>query len=280
MSRILKGLRFAAGAGLGLSFGWAFTRRSPRQLPPVELLSVEPLLDRMERMEAEMDRQTRRFSERTSVLERTILEQSISIRSLRQTAEEADAAMRRVIEVVERLSERTPAATSPASFEALLGKALENPRPPNAAKVKLPLAGILIGLLAVGLSQARLSADEGLWPYNQFPAEALKQKYAFDAAPGFLDELRLSSVRIGSAGAGSFVSAKALLLTTRQMVNAVPAKIAGGLFGRAAWRSATPLSRSLKRTARPARATYAPWWRSSPAAAMISIGTNVIAICA
>ena len=38
-----------------------------------------------------------------------------------------------------------------------------------------------------------LLADEGLWPYNQFPADALKQKRDFTAPPGFLDQLRLSS---------------------------------------------------------------------------------------
>ena len=66
-----------------------------------------------------------------------------------------------------------------------------------------------------------LLADEGLWPYNQFPADALKQKRDFTAPPGFLDQLRLSSVRIGD-GSGAFVSPRGLLLTNRQMAAACP----------------------------------------------------------
>jgi hypothetical protein len=59
-------------------------------------------------------------------------------------------------------------------------------------------------------------ADEGLWPYNQFPTASVKQKHSFDVEPAFLDRLRLASVRIG-AGSGAFVSPDGLLLTTRQI---------------------------------------------------------------
>jgi hypothetical protein len=60
-----------------------------------------------------------------------------------------------------------------------------------------------------------LIADEGLWPYNQFPQDALKTKNGFETPPGFLDHLRSSSVRIGG-GSGAFVSADGLILTSRQ----------------------------------------------------------------
>jgi hypothetical protein len=69
-----------------------------------------------------------------------------------------------------------------------------------------------VGLLALH----PVRADEGLWPYNQFPAQALKEKHGFDVLAGFLDQLRLASVRIGGQS-GSFVSAKGLLLTTREV---------------------------------------------------------------
>jgi hypothetical protein len=62
-----------------------------------------------------------------------------------------------------------------------------------------------------------LAGDEGLWPYNQFPRSAIQQKYGFDVPPGFLDRLRLASVRIGPGSvSGSFVSTNGLLLTSRQ----------------------------------------------------------------
>lgn len=63
------------------------------------------------------------------------------------------------------------------------------------------------------------AADEGLWPYNQFPAATVKQKRGFDVPSAFLDHLRLSSVKI-AGGSGSFVSANGLLLTSRQIAGA------------------------------------------------------------
>lgn len=59
-------------------------------------------------------------------------------------------------------------------------------------------------------------AGEGLWPYNQFPKDTVKQKLGFDADPAFLDHLRLASVKL-SGGSGSFVSPTGLLLTTRAL---------------------------------------------------------------
>src|SRR5260370_3313097 len=58
-------------------------------------------------------------------------------------------------------------------------------------------------------------AGEGLWPYNQFPKDTVKQKLGFEVEPAFLDHLRLASVKL-AGGSGSFVSPAGLLLTTRQ----------------------------------------------------------------
>ncbi len=71
-------------------------------------------------------------------------------------------------------------------------------------------------LLALAVVSLSAQADEGLWPYNQFPQQAIKEKHGFEAPAGFLDQLRLSSVRIGGQS-GSFVSSNGLLLTTRQV---------------------------------------------------------------
>jgi hypothetical protein len=60
------------------------------------------------------------------------------------------------------------------------------------------------------------TAGEGLWPYNQFPKDSVKQKLGFEADSAFLDRLRLASVRL-AGGSGSFVSPAGLLLTTRQL---------------------------------------------------------------
>jgi hypothetical protein len=68
-----------------------------------------------------------------------------------------------------------------------------------------------------------LLADEGMWPYNQFPKEAIKQKREFDVPADFLDNLRLASVKLSSVsgpggGSGAFVSSNGLLLTNQHLI--------------------------------------------------------------
>lgn len=63
-----------------------------------------------------------------------------------------------------------------------------------------------------------LLADEGMWPYNQFPTDAVNTKYKFEATPAFLDNLRLASLQIGG-GTGSFVSPNGLILTNQHLVS-------------------------------------------------------------
>ncbi len=55
-----------------------------------------------------------------------------------------------------------------------------------------------------------LLADEGMWPYNQFPKDI--------ASAEFLDRLRLASVEIGG-GSGAFVSPHGLILTNQHLVS-------------------------------------------------------------
>jgi len=67
-------------------------------------------------------------------------------------------------------------------------------------------------------------ADEGMWPFDQFPKDAVRQKYDFEVTRQFLDNLRLASVRIGS-GSGAFVSPRGLLLTNQHIVSGCLAKL-------------------------------------------------------
>jgi hypothetical protein len=67
-------------------------------------------------------------------------------------------------------------------------------------------------------------ADEGMWLFDGFPRDAVKQKYGLDASAEFLDNLRLASARIGGAS-GAFVSANGLLLTNQHVVAACLAKL-------------------------------------------------------
>lgn len=61
------------------------------------------------------------------------------------------------------------------------------------------------------------AADDGVWPFNQFPKDTVQEKRGFAVTPAFLDDLRAGSVRIGG-GAGAFVSANGLLVTNQHLV--------------------------------------------------------------
>ena len=58
-------------------------------------------------------------------------------------------------------------------------------------------------------------ADDGLWLFNQFPKDQLKQKYNVDIGDDFLENTRLATVRVGSAS-GAFVSPHGLIVTSRR----------------------------------------------------------------
>src|SRR5215469_13393379 len=64
---------------------------------------------------------------------------------------------------------------------------------------------------------ATLSADEGMWTFDNPPLKQLKDKYNFVPTEQWLDHIRLSSVRLNDGGSGSFVSVHGLLLTNHHV---------------------------------------------------------------
>ena len=60
-------------------------------------------------------------------------------------------------------------------------------------------------------------ADEGMWLYNAPPTAKIKAKYGFELTQGWLDHVRLSSVRFNNGGSGSFVSADGLTFTNHHV---------------------------------------------------------------
>ena len=75
------------------------------------------------------------------------------------------------------------------------------------------------------------SADEGLWLFNQFPKDTVQEKRGFAVTVPFLDDLRLGTVKIGD-GAGSFVSAKGLLLSNQHLVAACIPNVTSGFLAK------------------------------------------------
>src|SRR5437762_2270578 len=72
---------------------------------------------------------------------------------------------------------------------------------------------LLLALLATMLCQA----DEGMWPVNQFPKQAVQKRYGFEVTDEFLGHIERSSVRFNSGGSGSFISPHGLLLTNHHV---------------------------------------------------------------
>jgi hypothetical protein len=72
---------------------------------------------------------------------------------------------------------------------------------------------VLFAVMAVPLA-----ADEGMWLFNNFPKDRVKEKYNVEVTGAFLDHLRLSTVRIGG-GSGSFVSSNGLIFTNHHIAS-------------------------------------------------------------
>jgi hypothetical protein len=63
-------------------------------------------------------------------------------------------------------------------------------------------------------------ADEGMWLPNAVPSERIAQKYGFSPDQAWLDNVRLSSVRLAQGCSGSFVSGQGLIMTNHHCAHA------------------------------------------------------------
>ncbi len=81
----------------------------------------------------------------------------------------------------------------------------------------MPLAK-LFPVAALMLTGAlSITADEGMWTFDNPPLKQLKDKYNFTPTKAWLDHVRLSSVRLNDGGSGSFISPHGLILTNHHV---------------------------------------------------------------
>jgi hypothetical protein len=71
----------------------------------------------------------------------------------------------------------------------------------------------LIAVSALTLIATAVRADEGMWTFNNFPADKVRAAHGFKPDAKWLEHARLSSVRLAGGCSGSFVSAQGLVLT-------------------------------------------------------------------
>jgi hypothetical protein len=62
-----------------------------------------------------------------------------------------------------------------------------------------------------------VSADEGMWLFNNPPRKLLREKYQFEPAADWYEHLQKASVRFNSGGSGSFVSPGGLVMTNHHV---------------------------------------------------------------
>ncbi|MDG6078016.1 S46 family peptidase [Erythrobacter litoralis] len=73
-------------------------------------------------------------------------------------------------------------------------------------------------LLASALSSAPARADEGMWTFDNFPAERMQETYGWAPDQAWLDKVQAAAVRLTGGCSASFVSGDGLILTNHHCV--------------------------------------------------------------
>src|SRR5688572_12752679 len=86
-------------------------------------------------------------------------------------------------------------------------------------KRKLPMrARLLISAIAALAVFTPALADEGMWTFDNFPSETVKQKYGVTVDQQWLDRVRAGAVRLAGGCSASLVSSEGLVLTNHHCV--------------------------------------------------------------
>jgi hypothetical protein len=77
---------------------------------------------------------------------------------------------------------------------------------------------LVVLVLITILSPLPLHADEGMWTFDNPPRKQWKERYNFEPSDAWLEQIRLSSVKI-EGSSGSFVSANGLVMTNQHVAS-------------------------------------------------------------
>src|SRR5689334_11989973 len=79
------------------------------------------------------------------------------------------------------------------------------------AKASVVINTLFVAMTVMAVVPAH--AEEGMWPFNSFPAEAVAKRYGFHADQAWLTHVRQASVRLAQGCSASFVSPNGLVMT-------------------------------------------------------------------
>jgi V8-like Glu-specific endopeptidase len=85
-----------------------------------------------------------------------------------------------------------------------------------------------IAIPFAALATAPAQADEGMWTFDQFPAERMRADYGWAPDQAWLDRVQASAVRLTGGCSASFVSAEGLILTNHHCVVGCLANLSTG----------------------------------------------------
>ncbi|MEN7536785.1 S46 family peptidase [Aurantiacibacter flavus] len=81
-----------------------------------------------------------------------------------------------------------------------------------------PVLAASVALAAFAASAVPVQADEGMWTFDNFPADKLEAAYSWAPDAAWLERTRLSAVRLTGGCSASFVSGEGLILTNHHCV--------------------------------------------------------------
>ena len=80
--------------------------------------------------------------------------------------------------------------------------------------VSLP---IFVAVCSIGSIVSISAGDEGMWTFDNLPLAHLEEQYSFTPTNEWLEQIRLSSLRLNDGGSGSFVSSRGLVMTNHHV---------------------------------------------------------------